>query len=394
MRNEPIAITIGLFLMGTSFASSNTMIAVLNYHDIVTNNSQVNQYTITTTELTNQLNWLKQNNYQTINMNKLVQYMKNGTHIPTNTVVIVFDDGYTSQATIAAPLLNSYGYVATFCAIEQGMFNASWSGPGGVGTGNNLRFNLSRALYMQNIYGDEICGHTYSHWDLTYPSQNPEGQKANWTLQLNVSTQVFRSNGLNITDFTPPYCDYNQSTITWIQKLGYLGMKTCMNNFGTFKKPTHDPRFNYDSGSIWGITTIEPNASLANITLFGRIVTCGNLSACTGSSTTTSTTTSISSTSTTSTSTIPIGNCSGTLGLNLAPNPAKKNSKISAIATGLSNCNAIVSIKTYEGCTTGTTLITYPYGSSGNFLSPNGKGNYGYWACVSGKAIKATLKVS
>ena len=442
-------------LAGKAFAL-NGEIAVLNYHNIISNTSPPNQYAIPISEFNSQLAWLKANGYNTITQNQLVGYMNNKTLIPGNAVVIVFDDGWINQSTIAAPLLKADNFTATFCVIEQGMFNTSWLGPGEGGGNNNIRFNLSSALYMQNIDHDEMCGHTYSHWYLVTPSGNPGGKKANWTLQLNVSTQVFRSNGLIISTFTPPYCDYNASLITWIQKLGYIGMKTCMNNFGTFQKPKHDPRFNYLTGSPYGITTIEPNITLANITLFGRVITTGNLPGTTTTTTTTSTTstttssstsgatttilsgcivlgkengaavqlcningtdwvsvvqltglgqiknyiagiTNASTTSTTVSTTTTISGCSATPSLVLSPNPSGQAAKITANVSVTGCGGTIVNIDTYEGCTSGVviaTCISGTLGCSTSFTSPSAAGGFGYWSCIGTRGTKAHLVVN
>lgn len=273
--------------MANAFAAS-TEIAIFDYHKIANNATPSSQYIMNISEFTNQMNWLKDNGYHTITMNVLDNYMANGTRIPNKTVVLTFSDGWKTHVTLVAPILRADGFVGTFCIIYGYMMAAG---------ANGTYANLSNVQYLQS-QGDEICGHTYSHWSLTDPTKNPEGQKANWTLQLNVSTEGFRANGFNVTDFNVPYCDWNQSLVTWVAKLGYKATKMCPNGFGTFQNPRHDPRFNYTSlgtnEPFWSISDIEPNETLANITLYGKIIQCGNMNSLCGTNSTTTTTSSTS----------------------------------------------------------------------------------------------------
>lgn len=92
------------------------------------------------------------------------------------------------------------------------------------------------------------------------------------------------------------------------------------------------------------------------------------------------------------------GACSGTPVLTMNPNPASPSSSVSATVSGLSQCSGTeISIKSYQGCSLGSTIATFTSGATGGsttITSPSGNGNYGYWACEGSEAAEATLTVS
>lgn len=255
-----------LALAGVSRADS--MVTILDYHQFAPNGTETSQYITNYSVFMKQMDWLQRNNYHTITLARLVDYMANGTPVPQNTVVLTFSDGWKTDITFVQPVLKSHGFVGTFCIVAGYMAN---SYPAFMNT-----FDVK---YLQG-QGDEICGHTYNHLNLVNPSENPNDEAANWVLELNVSTNMFRSNGINVTDFNVPYCQYNESLVRWVEALGYRATKLCENNFQNFSDPSIDPRFDYTmfgtNAPYWGITDVEPNATLANITVFANLVMDGD----------------------------------------------------------------------------------------------------------------------
>ena len=111
------------------------------------------------------------------------------------------------------------------------------------------------------------------------------------------------------------------------------------------------------------------------------------------------TTTATTSTTTVSTSSTTINSCSGSVLLALSPSTANPSSAFTASVSGLSNCGGqAITIKDYQGCSSGTTLATFTSGTTGGSVSldsPGGSGQYGYYACMGSKSsAKETLTVN
>ncbi|HEM61013.1 MAG TPA: hypothetical protein ENO24_01885 [Chloroflexi bacterium] len=65
-----------------------------------------------------QLQYLKQQGYESISLNDLVLHLTRGTPLPPKPIVLTFDDGYVDAYTHAFPLLQRYGFTGTFFLLS------------------------------------------------------------------------------------------------------------------------------------------------------------------------------------------------------------------------------------------------------------------------------------
>lgn len=146
---------------------------------------------------------------------------------PINTgakISFTFDDGYTSASSQAAPTLAKYGFTGTSYIITGcvGMTKAP----------NTCHADTSKTYMtwaqiqaLQNTYGWEIGSHTVDHYCLaSNASVDPDDcQTATMTTaqvdaELANSKSALTANGLNVTDMSTPYGDYNQAVLKEISK--------------------------------------------------------------------------------------------------------------------------------------------------------------------------------
>jgi peptidoglycan/xylan/chitin deacetylase (PgdA/CDA1 family) len=66
-----------------------------------------------------QMQWLKANDFHTISMDQFVGALKRGDELPSNPVLLTFDDGYIDAYTQAFPILKEYGFVGTFFVVTD-----------------------------------------------------------------------------------------------------------------------------------------------------------------------------------------------------------------------------------------------------------------------------------
>jgi peptidoglycan/xylan/chitin deacetylase (PgdA/CDA1 family) len=64
-----------------------------------------------------QLQYLKQEGYESITLNDLILYLTVGKPLPPRPIILTFDDGYADAYTQAFPLLRAYGFVGTFFLV-------------------------------------------------------------------------------------------------------------------------------------------------------------------------------------------------------------------------------------------------------------------------------------
>ncbi|MEI6435211.1 MAG: polysaccharide deacetylase family protein [Bacteroidota bacterium] len=84
---------------------------VLMYHKI--SESGADGLTVTTRQFEQQLQYLKQQGYQSIGFKKLKSLVNDGMPLPRKSIILTFDDAYRNFLELALPLLKKYQFSAT-----------------------------------------------------------------------------------------------------------------------------------------------------------------------------------------------------------------------------------------------------------------------------------------
>ncbi len=87
-------------------------VPVLAYYSFSEN--KPNKISITQDDFKAQMKYLKENNYHVIKLDQLLDFLDYKEQIPDKSVVITFDDGWSSVYDFATPILKKYGFPATF----------------------------------------------------------------------------------------------------------------------------------------------------------------------------------------------------------------------------------------------------------------------------------------
>lgn len=89
---------------------------VLMYHK-VSPNDHFDFLTVTSSNLEEQFQFLKQQGYTSILLSELVKHVREGSPLPEKPVLITFDDGYRDNYTVMYPLLLKYGLKANIFLV-------------------------------------------------------------------------------------------------------------------------------------------------------------------------------------------------------------------------------------------------------------------------------------
>lgn len=122
-----LLITISISLVHYKY-SNNNHLPVLGYHSVVLDEDKETKYrddpyTISKSTFIKHLDYLKENNFNTVTMNQVIDYYYNQISLPTNPVLLTFDDGHIDLATIIDPLLNQYNFTASAFIIASKLEN-------------------------------------------------------------------------------------------------------------------------------------------------------------------------------------------------------------------------------------------------------------------------------
>lgn len=101
---------LSLFLTFLSLHQAHAAVMLI-YHHVASDTPRVTS--VTAEELRGHLQYLKDNKFQVIGLNTLIQQLKQQQPIADNAVVITFDDSYENNFTTAHPILMEFGYPYT-----------------------------------------------------------------------------------------------------------------------------------------------------------------------------------------------------------------------------------------------------------------------------------------
>jgi peptidoglycan/xylan/chitin deacetylase (PgdA/CDA1 family) len=160
-ESRPAALPTLIPTMGAAFTPAapgqRPYIPILMYHYVryVDANADPLGFNLSVTpeQLSAQLGWLKGAGYEAVRMDAVAACVRGQGPCPARAVALTFDDGYMDAYTAALPILQQYGYTATFYIVS-----------GFVGQPGYLGWDEVRAL---RDAGMEIGAHSVTHPDLT-----------------------------------------------------------------------------------------------------------------------------------------------------------------------------------------------------------------------------------
>ncbi|MFR2196850.1 MAG: polysaccharide deacetylase family protein [Clostridia bacterium] len=170
LTQKNILITILLLILILSIITltylyKNPKIPVLCYHNIATQNEKANypeesDWTITTDNFKEHLDYLKNNNYKTLTMDEFYNWKIGNLNLPYKSVLITFDGGFLSNYEYAFKLLKEYNMNATVFVVGSFIDNSTtneWNG--------NIKTYMTKDILenLKNEYPNiEIYSHSYN----------------------------------------------------------------------------------------------------------------------------------------------------------------------------------------------------------------------------------------
>ena len=154
-----------LLIITLTYLYKNPKIPVLCYHNIATQDEKANypeesDWTITTDNFKEHLDYLKNNNYKTLTMDEFYNWKIGNLNLPYKSVLITFDDGFLSNYEYAFKLLKEYDMNATVFVVGSFIDNSTsseWNG--------NIKTYMTKDILdnLKNEYPNiEIYSHSYN----------------------------------------------------------------------------------------------------------------------------------------------------------------------------------------------------------------------------------------
>lgn len=241
---------------------------VLMYHWLTDNEADVqpggkeyqNAAVIGMEQFRREMNYIKDNGYNTLFVSQFLDYLQSGTLPPPKSVVIIFDDGYENNYTLGFPLLKELGLKANIAVIlshsvdEQSLDYNQPSSP---------RLTMEQIQEMAQSGYIEIGSHSFNGhtapekykcdtgYYLTKPAYNSElGRQETQEEYINrvkddsLRAKAVLNQNLGIKDpfFVYPYGRYSSDLIGIIQETGFtssfiIGDSFANANSGLYRIP-------------------------------------------------------------------------------------------------------------------------------------------------------------
>lgn len=139
---------------------ARTRLPILMYHSLLKDDARQGPYVVSPEVFRQDMEYLKENGYETVVVADLLAYIEDGTPLPEQPVMVTFDDGFYNNCLYACPILEELGMRAVVSVIgaqtelftRNGQENAYWS---------YLTLDRLRELSESGVF--EVQNHS---WDL------------------------------------------------------------------------------------------------------------------------------------------------------------------------------------------------------------------------------------
>jgi len=211
--------------------TENVYLPIIMYHNIKKNSA--GKDIINPSEFESDLKYLKENNYTTITMKDVIDYVYDGKALPENPIMITFDDGYLTTYRYGYPLLQKYQMKIVLSIIGKSTDDFTRVGDDHLEYAH-LTWPLLDEMLQSGLI--EIQNHTYNLHS-TRAGRVGCKQKRNESAEeyeavlsddvMKLQQEIVEMTGNAPTTFTIPYGEYNDNTIDIIKKLGFKAALTC-----------------------------------------------------------------------------------------------------------------------------------------------------------------------
>lgn len=226
----------------TNGSVDSVCVPILMYHSIMKSNSKNGRFIVTESQLEDDLKYLKENNYTTIVMEDLINYVYNNKPLPEKPVILTFDDGYYNNYVYAYPLLKKYDFKGVLSIIgyytdmytENGEKNENYSHI----TWDDINEMLSSGTF-------EFQNHSYNLHTLDKgrngskkkKGESKEAYRKMLSEDLEKLQTEFKSNtGIELTTYTYPFGSVSSDSYDIIKDLGFKCSLSCESGVNTVTK--------------------------------------------------------------------------------------------------------------------------------------------------------------
>jgi peptidoglycan/xylan/chitin deacetylase (PgdA/CDA1 family) len=204
---------------------------IIMYHEIKTFN--VGKDVITPHEFENDLKFLSENQYSTITMAQLYDYVYNDIELPLKPIILSFDDGYLNNYKYAFPLLKKYNMKIVLSIIGKNTDDFTNIPDDNIDYSHVTWDHLNEMLASGYV---EVQNHSYNLHSIKKGRYGCK-QKSSETLSQyeqimkddigRFQDQITYMTGITPNTFTYPYGASSKDTDAILKEMGFIGTLSC-----------------------------------------------------------------------------------------------------------------------------------------------------------------------
>lgn len=214
-----------LRIYATSSTQENILVPIMMYHQV--KSKGLGKDVISPNEFENDLRFLSENNYNTITMTDLIAYVHDGKELPSNPIILSFDDGYLTTYLNVYPLLKKYDMKIVLSIIGKSTDDFSRVKDENI---NYSHMTWDQINEMVDSGLVEIQNHSYN---LHSTNKGRYGCNKKKCESLSEYEEFLKKDVITLQDkvqsytnkspntFTYPYGRYSNDTEAIIKKLGF-----------------------------------------------------------------------------------------------------------------------------------------------------------------------------
>ena len=224
---------------------------IIMYHHITENPDKAGKYTVLVSEFEKDVRKLKESGYTTVTVKDLIDYVSGNGSLPEKPIMLTFDDGFESFATLAYPIIRKNNIKAVVSVIGSVTEKYSVTEDHNINY-SNLNFDTINELLSQGLV--EIQNHSYDMHKSQQgqrkgisklPSETAEQYKENLTEDLLTVQKILKLKcGITPQCVVYPFGAYSDETTKIIKELGFRSTMLCEERVNTVIKNEPDSIFN------------------------------------------------------------------------------------------------------------------------------------------------------
>lgn len=213
-------------------SDNDIFLPIIMYHSLLKDTSLQNDYTVSPELFEDDLKYLKDNNYNTINVNDLIDYVYNDKALPEKCIMLTFDDGYYNNYYYAFPLLKKYECKAVISPIASMTELYTENNEISVSYGHITVDNIKEMVESGLV---EIQNHSYDMHKLKprmgvskKKGETYDSYKLNIEKDITTAQNYLKDNtGISPPCFVYPFGAKSEDTEKIIKELGFKCTLTC-----------------------------------------------------------------------------------------------------------------------------------------------------------------------